>query len=34
MGSVFVTPFGQRQHEDRVRQAYIFYKRAGGTKDI
>jgi len=34
MGSVFVTPSGQRKHEERVRQAYADYRRAGGTKDI
>ena len=34
MGSVFVTSFGQRKHEERVATAYASYKRVGGTKDI
>jgi len=34
MGSVFVTSFGQRQHEEKVRLAYASYRAAGGTKDI
>ena len=34
MGSVFVSPMGQRKHEDRVAKAYANYKRVGGTKDI
>ena len=34
MGSVFVTSSGQRKQEERVRQAYSDYKRAGGIKDI
>jgi len=34
MGSVFVTPMGQRDHEERVRKAYVNYRAKGGTKDI
>ena len=34
MGSVFVTPMGQRKHEERVRAAYTEYRRVGGKKDI
>ena len=34
MGSVFVTPMGQRKYEELVRQAYANYHRAGGKKDI
>ena len=34
MGSVFVTPIGQRRHEEKVAQAYANYRRVGGTKDI
>ncbi len=34
MGSVFVNPFGQRQHEERVSKAYANYRKLGGTKDI
>ncbi len=34
MGSVFVTPIGQRKHDERVAAAYAQYHRVGGTKDI
>jgi hypothetical protein len=34
MGSVFVTHLGQRDHEEKVRQAYADYKRVGGTLDL
>ena len=34
MGSVFVTPMGQRKHEERVEKAYKEYRRVGGEKDI
>ncbi len=34
MGSVFVTPMGQRDHETKVKQAYSDYHRVGGTKDL
>jgi len=34
MSSVFVTPMGQRKHEEAVKQAYNDYRMAGGTKDI
>lgn len=34
MGSVFVTPMGQRKHEEKVKQAYGDYKRSGGTLDL
>ena len=34
MGSVFVTPMGQRDHEEKVKKAYEEYRRASGTKDI
>jgi hypothetical protein len=34
MGSVFVTPMGQRKHEEAVKQAYIDYRRVGGNKDL
>lgn len=34
MGSVFVTPMGQRKHEERVKLAYANYRKVGGTKDI
>lgn len=34
MGSVFVTPMGQRKHEERVAQAYADYHKAGGTLDL
>ena len=34
MGSVFVTPSGQRKHEEKVSMAYANYKRSGGTLDL
>ena len=34
MGSVFVSPMGQRKHEERVKLAYANYRRSGGKKDI
>jgi hypothetical protein len=34
MGSVFVNPFGQRQHEERIKRAWEHYHRLGGNKDI
>ncbi len=34
MGSIFVTPMGQRDHEAKVTTAYANYRRLGGTKDI
>ena len=34
MGSVFVTPMGQRKMEEKVSQAYKEYRLAGGKKDI
>lgn len=34
MGSVFVTPMGQRDHEAKVKAAYANYHRVGGTKDL
>ena len=34
MGSVFVTPKGQRDYDERVEKAYAAYKLAGGTKDL
>lgn len=34
MGSVFVTPMGQRDHEARVTRAWENYHRLGGNKDI
>jgi hypothetical protein len=34
MGSVFVTPMGQRKHEERVANAYKNYRKLGGTLDI
>jgi hypothetical protein len=34
MGSVFVTPIGQRKHEEKVAQAYKNYRTCGGRKDL